>query len=103
MEKGFLRNFVKPTGKHLCQSLFLDKVAGLCSHIEPNQLICCPNQLTGFYMRAKACNFIKKENLAQLLSYEFCKISKNIFFTELLRMTAPVIRCKILSFNQKLC
>ena len=28
-KKGFLRNFAKFTGKHLCQSLFLNKVAGL--------------------------------------------------------------------------
>ena len=26
MEKGVLRNFAKFTGKHLCQSLFLNKV-----------------------------------------------------------------------------
>ena len=29
INKGNLRNFVKFTGKHLCQSLFLKKVAGL--------------------------------------------------------------------------
>ena len=29
-----------------------------------------------------ACNFIKKEALAQVLSCEFCEISKNTFFTE---------------------
>ena len=28
-KKGFLRNFAKFTGKHLCQSLFFNKVAGL--------------------------------------------------------------------------
>ena len=28
-KKGVLRNFVKFTGKHLCQNLFLNKVAGL--------------------------------------------------------------------------
>ena len=28
MKKGVLRNFTKFTGKHLCQSLFLNKVAG---------------------------------------------------------------------------
>ena len=28
-QKGVLRNFAKFTGKHLCQSLFLNKVAGL--------------------------------------------------------------------------
>ena len=27
-EKGVLRNFAKFTGKHLCQSLFFNKVAG---------------------------------------------------------------------------
>ena len=29
MKKGVLRNFTKFTGKHLCQSLFFNKVAGL--------------------------------------------------------------------------
>ena len=28
-EKGVLKNFVQFTGKHLCQSLFFNKVAGL--------------------------------------------------------------------------
>ena len=45
-----LRNFTKFTGKHL------NKVAGM------------------------ACNFIKKETLAQVFSCEFCEISKNTFF-----------------------
>ena len=36
------------------------------------------------------CNFIKKENLAQVFSYEFWDISKNIFFREHLRTTASV-------------
>ena len=30
----------------------------------------------------KACNFIRKETLAQVFSCEFCKISKNVFSTE---------------------
>ena len=38
------------------------------------------------------CNFIKKETLAQVFSYEFCEIFKNIFFTEHLRATA-LIQC----------
>ena len=58
-KKGFLRNFTKFTGKHLCQRLFFNKVAGL---------------------RPEACNFIKKESLAQVFSCEFCEISKNTFF-----------------------
>ena len=54
-KKGVLGNFAKFTGKYLCQSLFFNKVAGA------------------------ACNFIKKEILAQLFSCEFCEISKNTF------------------------
>ena len=34
------------------------------------------------------CNFIKIEFLAQVLSFEFCEISKNTFFTEHLWTTA---------------
>ena len=37
------------------------------------------------------CNFIKKENLAQAFSCEFCKISMNAFYTEHLRATPPEI------------
>ena len=61
VRKGVLRDFTKFTEKHLCQSLFFDKVAG---------------------------SFIKKEALAQVFFCEFCEISKNIFFTEHLRETA---------------
>ena len=35
MEKGVLRNFTKFTGKHLCQSLFFNKVAGLRHRCSP--------------------------------------------------------------------
>ena len=57
-KKDVLRNFVKFTGKHLCQSIFFNKVAGLSP---------------------EACNFIKKETLAQVFSCGFCEISKNTF------------------------
>ena len=43
-KKGVLKNFTKLTGKHLCQSLFFSKVAGL----------------------------IKKETLAHVFPCEFC-------------------------------
>ena len=33
-------------------------------------------------LRPETCDFIKKETLAQLLSCEFCEISKKTFFTE---------------------
>ena len=55
-EKGVLKNFAKLTGKHLCPSLFFNKVAGA------------------------VCNVIKKETLAQVFSCEFCEISKNTIF-----------------------
>ena len=64
-KKDILRNFTKFTGKHLCQSLFFNKVAGL----RPETLL-------------------KKETLAQVFSCKFCQISKNAFFTEYLWMTA---------------
>ena len=64
MKKGVRRIFAEFTGKHLCQSLFFNKVAG------------------------DACNFIKKETLAQVLSSEFCEFSKNTFLTEHVWATA---------------
>ena len=38
------------------------------------------------FQQPKACNFFKKEALAQVFSFEFCKISKNNFSTEHLQM-----------------
>ena len=55
-EKGVLRNLAKFTGKYLCQSLFLNKVAGL-----------------------RPATLLKKKALAQELYCEFCEISKNTF------------------------
>ena len=54
----------------MCQSLFL------LYHIETSQLICYANELTGFYMMGK------KGTLVLVFSCKFCKIFKNIFFTE---------------------
>ena len=45
----------------------------------------------------QACNIIKKETLAQLFSYEFCEISKNIFSIEHLQTTASGLNAIILS------
>ena len=57
-KKSVLRDFTKFTGKHLCQSLSFNKVAGLSS-----------------------ATFLKKR-LAQVFSCEFYEIFKNNFFTE---------------------
>ena len=59
-----------------------------------------------FLIKLQACNFIKKDTLAQVFSCEFCEISQNTFFTEHLWTTAseyngwsilwrPVIRAGI--------
>ena len=57
-KKGVLRNLANSTGKHLCQSLYFNKVAGLSP---------------------QAYNVIKIETLAQVFFSEFCQISKNTF------------------------
>ena len=72
VRKSVLRNFAKFTGKHLCQILFLNKVA-TGKHL-------CQSPL--FNTVPWAYNFIKTETLTQLFSFEFYKISKSTFFTE---------------------
>ena len=64
MTIGVLRNFAKFAEKNNCARVFLNKVTGL-----------------------EACNFIKKETLAQEFSCEFCEFLKRIFYTEHLRAT----------------
>ena len=59
-EKRVARNFTNFTGKHLCQRLFFNKVAGL---------------------RSKTCSFIKKESLAQVFYCEFVKFLRTPSFT----------------------
>ena len=43
--------------------------------------------------RPEVGNFIKKANLAQAFSSEFCEISKNTFFTEHLWATPSELSC----------
>ena len=72
-KKGAVGNFTKFTGKHLCQSLFFNKVADL------------------------VCNFMKKETLAQVFSCEFCKISMNTF-----SYRTPLVAASILNYRSSL-
>ena len=46
-----------------------------------------------FFVCAKACNYIKKETLAQVFSCEFCEISRNIFFYRTPSVAASVCKC----------
>ena len=41
-------------------------------------------------LQASACNFIKKETLAQVLCYEFCEMSKNNFLRR-----APLVAASV--------
>ena len=66
VRKDILRNFAKFTGKHPCQRLFFNEVAGL-----------------------RAATLLK-EALAQVFSCEFCEISKKNLFTEHFWVTASV-------------
>ena len=71
--KGALRNCAKFTEKHLCQSLFFNKVAGL-----------------------RACNFIKKKTLAQCFPVNFAEFLRTPFITEHLRWLFLEIQIKSL-------
>ena len=73
-KKGVLKNFAKLTGKHLCQSLFFNKVA------DP-----------------RLATFLKKRLWNRYFSVSFAKISRTLFFTEHVRATASVHLDKILS------
>ena len=68
----------------LSKKLFLE----ICKNSQENT---CGRDSFLIKFQALACNFIKKESLAQMFSYEFYKISKNTFFTERIRTTASDI------------
>ena len=79
-KKGVLRNFTKFTGKHLCQSLFFNKVAGLSCRLE-------------------ACNFNKKESLHTRVDF-----AKNInkLKTTYLKFSRSIASKKLTKIFQKI-
>ena len=60
-KKGVLKNFTKFAGKHLCQNLFFNKVAGL---------------------RPETCNFIEKIIRHRDFSVNFAKFLRTTFLIE---------------------
>ena len=68
MKKGILRNFIKFTGNFIKFHQF-------------HKIHLCQSQ---------ACNFIKKETLAQVFSCKFCEIPKKTFFIKHQWATASV-------------
>ena len=79
--------FTKFIGKHLCQSLFYNKVAdpGLQLYQKRDSSTCV---FLWILWNSQACYFIKKGILTQVFSCEFYEICKNTFLTEHLRATA---------------
>ena len=116
MKKGVLRNFGKFTGKHLCQSLFFNKVADL----RPATLLkkrlwhtCFPANFAKFlrtqflqntsgrlllYYPNKsllAYNFIKKDSGTCVFLWIFQNVSERLFYrTPLVIAKAPLGSCK---------
>ena len=112
MEKGVLRNFTKFTGKHLCQSLFFDKSAGL----RPANLLkkklwlrCFPVKFVKFlgtflylehlrwlllyfgtsHDKIKSLNSLRKDQFIQSTSNDLKKFvtSSDSIFMQILRVT----------------
>ena len=73
---------VKFTEKHLCQSLFCNKVAGLC-HIENSPLICSSNLHWSIWLRPSA--LLKKRLWHRCFLVNFAKLLRTPFLTEQLR------------------
>ena len=59
-----------------------------CKVLQNSQENTCARVSFLIKLQVSACNFMKKETLAQVFSYEFCQISQNTFFIEHLRTTA---------------
>ena len=89
-----------PDEKKLCSHLLQSNYYEIVGLID--WTIKVPHRLSIFYLTeavadsckkgiSEACNFIKKETLAQVFSREFCEISMNTFFTEHLWTTASSI------------
>ena len=75
---------IKKTKRYSEQSIDYD-ICLDCWHFKPHLKTYFKLKTTEAVVQ-RACNFIKKETLAQVFSYEFCEIPKNTF----LYRTAPV-------------
>ena len=89
-EKGVIKNF---TGKHLClrpATLSKKRLWRRCFPVNFVEFLRTPflQNLRRLLLTIEACNFIKKETMAQMFSCKCCGIFKNTFFTEHLRTTA---------------
>ena len=83
IKKSVLRNFAKFTGKHLCQSLIFNKVAGLRQTLEWQR------RLSPLCLRS--ATLLKKKLWHRCFPVYFCEISKNTVFTGHLWAPASLI------------
>ena len=80
-KKVFLKVSLIGTGKHLCQCLFLNKVAGPDLKIsQKSQENTWARVSLLIKLKAQACDFIKKETLAQLSPVNPDKCLRNLFY-----------------------
>ena len=83
-KKGVLRNLAKFTGKHFCQGLFFNKVAGLKKRLRCS---CFPVNFTKF-LRIPTATSLKKRLWLRCFRVNFAKFLRTpTFFTEHLRAT----------------
>ena len=82
-----IENSEAATGSVLLKKVFWKNLAKFRKTLASVSLLCV------------ACNFVKKENLAQVFSCEFCKIFETIVLTEQLRENVS----KNLNFQTQLC
>ena len=75
-KKGVLDNFIKFTGKHLCQNLFLNKVAGLSYR---NQSIDLQRELIDGFLYDRPATLFKKSLWHRCFPVSFAKFLRKPF------------------------
>ena len=96
-KKGVLRNFTKFTGKHLCQGLFFNKVAGLRPATSSKKRLWHRCFLVGFVKFLRTPFFM--EHLWWLLLRLFSfKMKKYVSFVEMNMIPITIPKAQLLQF-----
>ena len=105
MKKVVFRNFTKFTGKHLCQSLFFNKVAGLRHRCFPVNFV--KFAIISFYSKLlDDCFYVdirQIQNILKLVSailYQFFIFSPNFFTLQKLWKMLFISSKKLFSFSR---
>ena len=103
LQKGVLRNFVKFIGKHLCQSLYFDKVAGLTLLKQRLWHKYFPVTFPKFRGRHRRCS-VKKGVLRNFAKFTGKQLCQGLFFNKVAGLNCfPVsfAKCLRTPFLQK--